>query len=75
MNKIYLVLLVGALVCGAYFYGANITNVKCHNEIAQNNLVEIQETQKNKREIHEIVYKTGTIDIRRILCDKYTIAE
>ena len=68
-------MLMGALILGAYFYGVNITNAKCRETIAQNNLNEIQYTNNNKKEIHDKVYKTGVADIRRILRDKYTIQE
>lgn len=60
---------------GAYFYGFNIANSKCQNKQLQNNIFEIQQIQQNKKEIHDTVYKTGVADIRRILRDKYTIAE
>ena len=75
MSKIYFLILISALIFGAYFYGVNITNAKCREIQANNNIAEIQQTDKNKREIHDMVYKTGLRDIRRILRDKYTIAE
>ena len=75
MIKVYLMILIGAFVMGAYFYGVNITNAKCREKNATNNLTEIQYLEQNKREIHDTVYKTGVADIRRILRDKYTIAE
>lgn len=79
MNKIYLIVFVGAMICGAYFYGVNITNVKCVAQNAQNNLIQNEKHQEqflqNQRIIHETVYKTGLADIRRILRDEYTIAE
>ncbi len=75
MNKMYFIVLISALIFGAYFYGTNISNMKCREKQANNNLIEIQQTEKNKRIIHDTVYKTGVRDIRRILRDKYTIAE
>ena len=75
MNKIYFVALICALVVGAYIYGVNITMANCRAEHAQNNLADIQNIQKNKKDIHEKVYKTGVADIRSVLRDKYTIAE
>ena len=75
MNKIYFVVLLSAVVFGAYFYGVNITKVKC----SENNLIQNQKQQEsvlqNKRIIHERVYKTSLSDIRRILHNEYTIAE
>ena len=77
--KIYLLIALGALIIGAYFYGAKIADAKCKIKNLQNNLNENIQSQKqfndNQRIIHETVYKTGVADIRRILCDKYTIAE
>ena len=75
MIKIYFIVAIGAIVVGAYFYGANIADAKCRAKQIQNNLNEIQITEQHKKEIHDKVYKTGTDDIRRILRDKYTIAE
>lgn len=75
MNKIYFVMIASAIILGAYFYGVNITNVKCRERQANNNISEIQHIENNKRIIHDTVYKTGVRDIRRILRDKYTIAE
>lgn len=75
MNKIYLICGASAFVFGAYFYGFNIANSKCQNRQLQIDISEIQKIQQNKKEIHDTVYKTGTGDIRRILRDKYTIAE
>lgn len=75
MNKIYFVMIASTIILGAYFYGVNITNVKCRERQANNNISEIQHIENNKRIIHDTVYKTGVRDIRRILRDKYTIAE
>ncbi|MBQ6011798.1 MAG: hypothetical protein IJL23_01630 [Alphaproteobacteria bacterium] len=75
MKKIYFIVAIGALIFGAYFYGVNITHAKCREKQSQNNLVEIQNIEQNKRIIHDTVYKTGMRNIRRILHDKYTIAE
>lgn len=75
MTRIYFIILIGALVTGAYFYGVNIGRTKCETKYLQNNLQETQQTQQNKKVIHDTVYKTGVADIRRILFDRYTIAE
>jgi uncharacterized protein (UPF0333 family) len=75
MNKIYFIILLSAIICGAYFYGVNITKANCRANYAEQNFLDIQQTQQHKREIHEVVYKTGVADIRRILRDKYSIAE
>ena len=79
MNKLYLIIGIGAVVYGAYFYGVNIAKAKCKMQVATENLQTFQDIQQKntitKRQNHEIVYKTGVGDIRRILRDKYTIAE
>ena len=79
MNKLYLLLAVCAVVGGAYICGANIADAKCRARFDRQNLQAMQNLQnqiiQNKRKNHEIVYKTGVADIRRILRDKYSIAE
>ena len=79
MNKLYLFFAIVALIVGAGFYGANVADANCRADMARQNIQNLQNFQnqviKNKRINHEIVYKTGVDDIRRILCDKYSIAE
>ncbi len=79
MNKFYLCILLVGVVCGAYVCGAAVSDAKCRANVAQQNMRDLQNFQKeitqNKRKNHETVYKTNTNDIRRILRDKYTIAE
>ena len=75
MTKLYLIIAICVTVVGAYFFGINIGNAKCQLKLSR----QIQQTQtqdiRNKRVINDKVYKTGVSDIRRILFDKYTIAE
>lgn len=73
--KIYFIMAIGALVMGAYFYGANIADAKCQMQHLKNNVQNQEILIQNKKEIHEKVYKTGVADIRGILLDKYTIKE
>ena len=79
MIKIYMFAAVVVAVCGAWFGGLMVGNAKCRAQIAQQNLQNLQYLQnkitKTKKENHENVYKTGVRDVRRILCDKYSIAE
>ncbi len=75
MNKLYLLGMVGALVMGAYFYGVNIERAKCKTKYLQNDFETMVQTQQKQKVIHDTVYKTGVADIRRVLFDKYTIAE
>ena len=75
MNKIYFLLAICALILGAYFYGANIADAKCQMRQLAENTQKQNLNIKNQRIIHDTVYKTGISDVRRILHDKYTIAE
>ena len=79
MIKIYFIVAMGAIVIGAYFYGANISDAKCKMRVAQQNLENSEQNHiqyiQNKRIINDKVYKIGVTDLRRILHDKYTIAE
>ena len=79
MTKLYFLLAGCALVVGAWFYGADVADAKCRAQVANQNLQIWQNMQnqiiQNKRKNHEIVYKTGVADIRRVLRDKYSVAE
>ncbi len=79
MKKLYFLVAGCVIVGGAYVCGLNVGDAKCDARITRENLQNIQNLQiesiKTKRTNHEIVYKTGVDDIRRILRDKYTIAE
>lgn len=75
MIKLYLIILVCVIVCGAFFYGKNVGISKCEIQNLQNQINTTEQSQQNERNINDTVYKTGVRDIRRILYDKYTIAE
>ncbi len=63
------------MIVGAYFYGTKIGNSKCEILNFQNQIKTTEQIQQNERILNDTVYKTGVRDIRRILRDKYTIAE
>ena len=79
MTKLYFLLAGCALVVGAWFYGADVADAKSRAQVAKQNLQIWQNMQnqiiQNKRKNHAIVYKTGVADIRRVLRDKYSVAE
>jgi len=75
MLKTYLIVCLGALILGAFFYGKNIEQEKCRVRNLQLSKQHQEKIILKQREIHDTVYKTSLGDIRRILCDKYTIAE
>lgn len=75
MTKLYFIMLLGTLILGAYFYGANIAKAKCQMQYMQQEKQKQEIIIKDKRKIHETVYRTGIVDIRSVLRDKYSIAE
>ena len=75
MNRLYFIILICAIVFGAYFYGVNITEAKCKLRFVNENLQNQNNQIQKQREIHDVVYKMVLGDVRRILRDKYTIAE
>ena len=75
MNKIYVVVLFGALCSVFYFYGLNVGKSKCEIKNIKQQINTVQETKQKERIINEKVYKTGVGDIRRILHNEYTIKQ
>ncbi len=75
MTKIYLIMLMCAITVGAYFYGLSVGNSKCEIGHFQNQINTNNQNKTNERIVNDTVYKTGVADIRRILRDKYTIAD
>jgi hypothetical protein len=75
MTRIYLIILVCTIITGAYFYGKSVGVSKCEKQYFQNQIKTTEQQKTNERIINATVYKTGVGDIRRILRDKYTIAE
>lgn len=73
--KIYLIITIIVIVCGAYIFGGQMAQKQCAINASQNKTAEITQTISNQRISDEKVYHTGVADIRRILHDKYTIAE
>ena len=73
--RIYLIITITIIVYGAYLFGARIASKQCEITNMQNKTNEITQTISMQRITDEKVYHTGAGDIRRILYDKYTIAE
>lgn len=73
--KQYLIVAVVIIVAGAYFFGLRIGRMRCaiDSMYAQSN--EITNIMDIKRDTDEKVFNTGMRDIRRVLHEKYTIAE
>lgn len=75
MMKLYLIGLVCVALVGAFFYGKSVGISKCEIQNFQSHINNIEQIKINERVINDVVYKTGVRDIRRILRDKYSIAE
>ena len=75
MNKMYFLLFVVCATVGAYFYGANIADVKCRMRYANYAMEQNKDITMKQKVVRDVVNKTGADDIRRILRDKYTIAQ
>ena len=73
--KFYLIGAVVALVAGAYFAGGRVAHERCR-AAAANTATEIAINSANITRIaNEKTFNTGLRDIRRILHQKYTIAD
>ena len=75
MTKLYLMFFICALIVGTFFYGKNVGISECDIQNLQNQIDTCEQQQTKQMIINDMVYKTGVGDIRRILRDKYTIAE
>ena len=79
MNKLYFCALGIAVVVCAYVCGLKIADSRCRMDFANQNLNQLKNYQnqimKNKRQTDEIIYKTSVRDSRRVLRDKYSIAD
>lgn len=75
MMKTYLIIAVCGIIFGAYILGASRGSAKCQARAAQQTINTITTQQIKTEKINAETYHTNLRDIRRILHDKYTIAE
>ena len=75
MIRFYCAALVGAVIFLSYFVGGYVANIKCNARIARTNSEQIIINTKIEEETNDAVFHTSVGDIRRILHEKYTIAE
>jgi hypothetical protein len=75
MTKVYVILLLCVVLVGTFFYGRNVGVSKCEMQNLQNQINTTEQNQVKERDLNDKVFKTGVVDIRRILRDKYSIAE
>lgn len=68
-------MLICTIFIGAFFYGKHVGVSKCEIQNLQNKINTTEQNRINERNINDTVFKTGVADIRRILRDKYSIAE
>ena len=75
MIRIYCAALLCAAIFLSYFIGGHVANIKCRERIANANVEQVIINTHIIRKTNDTVMHTGVGDIRRILREKYTIAE
>lgn len=75
MIRVYFAALIGAAIFFAYITGVHIGDIRCDSRIANANANRIVFDTKIMGKTNETVMHTGLSDIRRVLRQKYTIAE
>jgi len=75
MVKFYLVVVLAVLMVGAYISGRKIATADCQADMYQQQNVRQMQINQKLEGINEKVVRSSTDDIRRVLCEKYTIAE
>ena len=75
MIRIYLAVAMVAAIFLAYITGVHVGNVRCDVRMANAIAEQINQQTQIIEATNETVLHTGSGDIRRILHEKYTIAE
>lgn len=79
MYKIYLIGLIGLTLFLCFLAGEFRGSAKCKEEFAEKTIENLKNNQiiyeNQRKEIDEKVFSTSLHDIRRILREKYTIAD
>lgn len=73
--RFYIILMICALVFGAYFSGRAVGRVEMREKCKVSGAVQYVQTIKQREKVNEQTNHTAVRDIRRILREKYTIAE
>ncbi|MBO7509542.1 MAG: hypothetical protein J6T57_04690 [Alphaproteobacteria bacterium] len=73
--KHYLIVAAAVIVAGAYFFGLRIGRMRCVIDFGRTQSGEMTNIMDIKRNTDEKVFNTGVDDIRRVLRERYTIAE
>lgn len=75
MYKLYFLLFLLAVVCGAYFAGGQVGRQYCNARMGADVIMQQSQIMKIQGDINAEAYNRNTGDIRRRLREKYTIAE
>lgn len=75
MTKIYLYSALAGLFLTVFLFGHSIGVAKCRQEFTTQSVALSQEQNVKKEAINAEIYRTGVRDIRRVLREKYTIAD
>ncbi len=75
MTKLYFIIALCGLEIAIYTYAWNQGIAKCRRENTQQFINQITEQNKKQRILDVEIYHTNLRDIRRVLREKYTIAE
>ncbi len=75
MNKIYFLLFFIVVVCGAYIVGGRVEHEKCKAVAADDVATHQMKFIRLQEDINAEAVSRGGDDIRRVLREKYTIAE
>ena len=75
MNKLYFLLFLIVTLFGAYWCGERVAHEKCKLAVADDAIVQQVELIKIQEAVNADTVRRGVDDIRRILHEKYTIAE
>lgn len=75
MNKLYFLLFFIVVVWGAYLVGGRVASEKCRGAVADGIVAQQTELIKIQEVVNAEAVSRGVGDIRRVLREKYTIAE
>lgn len=73
--KIYLIAAMAAFILFAFATGARIGTLRCERNTARTTTTQQTQIIQHQVKINEKTMHTGMPDIRRILRERYTIAE
>ena len=75
MNKFWLVGAVAAVAAALYFCGRSVGMARCRADSASRSVQTQIQIIRQTEKINETVLRTNLGDIRRVMHEKYTIAE